>query len=54
MNHADRQVPSLAVDVTAESELNGILGELCFFVLQISYLYFMVPDFVVFMLFLCV
>lgn len=32
MNHADRQAPSLAVGVTAEIELNGILGELGLFV----------------------
>lgn len=48
MNHADRQAPSLAVGVTAEIELNGILGELGLFVfvLQIFYLYIIVPDFV--------
>lgn len=36
MNHADRQAPSLAVDVYSESELDGILGELGFLVFRFT------------------
>lgn len=58
MNHADRQAPNLAVEVTQKVNsmvfLESCVFLFLFFVLQIFYLYIMVSNFVVFMLFLCV
>lgn len=53
MNHDDRQAPSLAVDVTQKVNsmvfLESCVFLFLFFVLQIFYLYIMVPDFFFFL-----